>query len=272
VREANAHIFTFVVSSGQLDQAFADIHDLRLPRRGDFATEYMAARGTVQAIARRFAHRGVPNIHFKDAFSYDARPPLSTVLDPYDLHADKAVSAVLRKVTQCIERLKHIENNDKSTQILVFEALSFTRLCYEFQQAQVIFRSSAVFCETSAAPHVIFDRWLVETARHTASIVRGCWVSLSGEDVGSGWKLWTDWPESNSSDHSIGSERHQFSSSLEVVTAKDGCRRATSIISTAVLHPTQSGPDGDQQSSHSQHGRLNQNIQHMCRICLAEIS
>jgi hypothetical protein len=186
-REANNHILTLIMKDGLFESTLADIHNFMLLGRGDFATALLESQAiAIPSLVSRFANHAVPNLSFRDGekegFTFDAKPPLSAVIGPYELQAYKAVSALLLRMRRSIESLKLIDRRDKPTQIFVFEVTNFVMLVYDFFQMQVIFRSYSWFKEVIRDPNMTFDKLLSEHARHTSNLARGCWVSKSGQD------------------------------------------------------------------------------------------
>jgi hypothetical protein len=186
-RDANGHILNLIMKDGLLPSAIADIHDFMLLGRGDFAAVLLDSRpNMVPILLLRFAKRVVPNLSFrggeKDGFVFDPKPPLSSVIGPYEVQAYKAVSALLVRVRRSMESLRRIEKPDRLTQLFVWELQSFVTLVYDFFHAQVIVKSYSALKEVLRDPNLTFDQLLAEHARHTSNIARGCWVSKSGQD------------------------------------------------------------------------------------------
>jgi hypothetical protein len=188
-REANGHILNLVMKNGLFESSIADIHNFMLLGRGDFASELLESRTIhpqVQILARKLVNRPIANITFregdKEGFSFDAKPPLSAVIGPYELQAYKAVSALLVRIRRSIESARRFDRRDKLKQILFFEITNFLTLIYDFFQSQVILRSYVQLQRVLHDPQITFDRLLAEHTRHTSNIARGCWVSKSGQE------------------------------------------------------------------------------------------
>jgi hypothetical protein len=186
--ESNRHILNLIMKDRLFTDAIADIHNFMLLRRGDFATEFLdqERQSRFQFVVTGFIDRPVPNITYregdKEGFFFDAKPPLSAILGPYELQAYKAVSVILLRVRRAIEFAKRIEKKEKPMQILWFHIISFLNLVYDFFHTQVILKSYSRLQEVVADPELTFDKLLQEHSTHTSNIARGCWASKSGQE------------------------------------------------------------------------------------------
>jgi hypothetical protein len=186
--ESNRHILNLIMKDRLFTDAIADIHNFMLLRRGDFASEFLdqERQSRFQFFVKLFVGRPVPNLTYregdKEGFAFDAKPPLSAILGPYELQAYKAVSMILLRVRRAIEFAKRIERKEKPMHILWFEMTNFLNLVYDFFQTQVILKSYSRLQEVITDPGLTFDKLLQEHSTHTSNIARGCWASKSGQE------------------------------------------------------------------------------------------
>ena len=189
--ESNKLMLALVMKDGLFATALDDIHRFALLGRGDFATSFVDENETFKkmrftTLTRRFIGRTVPELTYKEdsggAFVYDAKPPLSAIIGPYEIQAYKAVSRVLLRMRRVLQFLLTVEKETLQKRIVCFELWNFANLVYNFFQTQVILKSYSTLKEVVADPDVDFDKLLREHARHTSNIARGCWMSGSGKE------------------------------------------------------------------------------------------
>jgi hypothetical protein len=180
--ESNRHILNLILKDGLLATAISDVHSFMLFLRGDFAIAFLESpRPNLTVLTKHFIGRAIPEITVRDgAFNFDAKPPLSAIVGPYELQAYKAVSMILLRVRQCLQLVLSIEKTTRAMHVMVFESLNFVTLIHHFFHTQVIMKSYAKFREVLELPDLTFDLLLSEHTRHASNIARGCWMSKSG--------------------------------------------------------------------------------------------
>ena len=191
--ESNKLMLALVMRDGLFATALEDIHKFALLGRGDFATSFVDDNEVFKkmrftTLTRRFIGRTIPDLTYKEdktggVFVYDAKPPLSAIIGPYEIQAYKAVSRVLLRVRRILQFLLTVNKDTLQKKVLCFELWNFVNLVNDFFQTQVILKSYTTLRATLMSPDVDFDMLLQEHARHTSNIARGCWMSGSGKEV-----------------------------------------------------------------------------------------
>lgn len=169
-------------------KAICYIHDFVLLRRGDFVNEILTYD---LSLLPKNLHTTIQNFNVDPLFEIIIKNtkngpgltfefnkhPISAIVNHYEYHAYKRISAILFKQKQCRYNLINFQKRTKTQQLISYEMLTFLNLITEFFQLHILEKNYTNFVTLISSKGINFDSIIASHSQYVTTLTDEFWIS-----------------------------------------------------------------------------------------------